>query len=175
MSNPPPAPSCAEGRPFMPSSVNGASNAHGRLRTLDTISPVVCGFSVTEPPGPCPCTPRPLTLRCTVRVSCVVLLTATTKRPKRERSASPFTKSMRTPGHFAFTPVVTTTEPSWSALMIDESVCARMTVSGPGHSVSAHAPAASAAVHANMTFFMQVLSMPSFRRHLPSGSFGRTV
>ena len=172
MLNPPPASSSAAGRPFMPSSFSGSSSVHGRPRTLATISPVACGFRITEPPGPCPCTPLPFTLRCTVRVSSVVLLTATTKRPKRERSASPFAKSMRTPGQLALTPVVTPTAPS-ASVVIDESLCARITVSEPGHSVSAHAPAATAAAKAHAIFFMSFILSSANARSPPCASPSR--
>ena len=149
MSNPPPAPFCAAGVPFIPTSSSGSSSAHGRVRSAATISPVPCGLSVTFPPGPCPWKELPFTLRCTVRTWSVVLLTVTTNRLNRERSASPFKKSMRTPGQLFFTPVFTPTEPS-ASVAIEESACARISVSGPGHSTSPRA-AATAAIPATTT------------------------
>lgn len=140
----------------MPTSFSGASRAQGMTCMTAMILPVACGFSSTDPPGPCPCTLRPFTLRCTVRVSCVVLLTVTTKCPKRERSASPLAKSMRTPGQLASVPVVTATEPS-SSMTIEESRCARITVSGPGQSVSAVAAVTATIKITDMQIFMLVL------------------
>ena len=59
---------------------------------------------------------------------------------------------MRTPGQRAFTPVVTPREPSASGAMA-ESLCARITVSGPGHSVSDHAPIAAVAQESRQAIF----------------------
>jgi len=59
---------------------------------------------------------------------------------------------MRTPGQRAFTPVVTLREPSASGVMA-ESLCARITVSGLGHSVSDHAPIAAAAQASRQAIF----------------------
>ena len=113
----------AVGNPLMPSRARGSSSAHGMLRTSTQISPAARGCSATIPPGVCPCTVTPFTLRFTTTDLSVVLLTATAMRANRERSYSPPAKSMRTPGQRYSVPVFTSMDPSGSGA-IAESGCA---------------------------------------------------
>ncbi len=132
----------------MPSSESGASRAHGMLRISTQISPFACGGSVTAPPGVCPCTTTPFTLRFTTTALSVVLLTATETRPYFERSHSPPAKSMRTPGQRYSVPVLTPIDPSGSGSMT-ESGCAWSAVAADGHSTTASDAAAHATGNAD--------------------------